>query len=339
MNRAADMNENEEVEDESIAASIDAAWEQHELGDDEPDEGGEGEVDSTPEPEPETDAPEEGAAPQKDTEERNESKDKDGKVDDDKPPVGLSPAAREAWKETPPALKAEIAKREKDYATGIQKNAEWANRAKQMDQVLDPYKGFLATNGGAAAIPAVLERAMTLQMGTPNQRAQAAADIINQFGVDIQMLDELLSGQSQPEQPQQMSPLEQRMQAFLDQQEYVQQSSYHQQQEQVNQGISAFLSDPKNEFAGDLTDDMADILEMSARRGQVMSLEDAYSRACQMNPEISRVINGRNSTQQVNKRRNAASSIHGSPSGSESSNSSDDLRATIAAAFDNAGQV
>jgi len=338
MNRAADMNENEEVEDESIAASIDAAWEQHELGDDEPDEGGEGEVDSTPEPEPETDAPEEGAAPQKDTEERNESKDKDGKVDDDKPPVGLSPAAREAWKETPPALKAEIAKRERDYATGIQKNAEWANRAKQMDQVLDPYKGFLATNGGAAAIPAVLERAMTLQMGTPNQRAQAAADIINQFGVDINLLDTLLSGGQAPQAPQ-MSENERWVADFRAQQEQQQQWQQQQHQNEINNGVGAFMSDAKNEFARDVSGDMADLLEMAARRGVVMTLDQAYERACQMRPDIAKIINSRNSTRDVAQRRRAASSIHGTPTGSSVGNDPGDLRASIEAAFDRQGQV
>jgi len=334
------VEENDEPEDDSVAASIDAAWEAHDRGDDEPDEGGEGEVDPAPESEPEPDTEEEGTQPEKDTSEKAVSKDKDGGVDPDKPPVGLSPAAREAWKQTPPALKAEIAKREKDYAIGLQKNAEWANRARQMDQVLDPYKAFLSTNGGAAAIPAVLERAMTLQMGTPTQRAQAAADIINQFGVDINQLDDILSGQAPaPSQQQPMSENEQWLQQFRQEQEQQRLQQQNYQQEQINQGVGAFLNDPAHEFASDVSEEMADLLEMAARRGVIMSLDQAYERACQIRPDIAQLVNGRKSTQSVNKRRNAASSIHGSPNGETTRQTGDNLRSAIEAAFDSVGQV
>ena len=42
----------------------------------------------------------------------------------DKPPVGLSPEAREAWKDVPASVKADIVKRENDYAKGIEKHRQ-----------------------------------------------------------------------------------------------------------------------------------------------------------------------------------------------------------------------
>ena len=70
----------------------------------------------------------------------------------DDPPVGLSPAAREAWSEVPDAVKAELRKREEDYEKGIVKYADNAKRAEQMDQVLQPFNQLLAMNGGPGSM-------------------------------------------------------------------------------------------------------------------------------------------------------------------------------------------
>ena len=46
-------------------------------------------------------------------------------------PSSLPPAAREAWGDTPDAVKAAVAKREKDYEAGIMKYADNAKRAQR----------------------------------------------------------------------------------------------------------------------------------------------------------------------------------------------------------------
>jgi len=330
------VEEKDEPEDDTIAASIDAAWAQHEAG---IDDGGDTEADSAPDTESGSEERTEGAQPAQDaqTEEVEGVKPKADEKDGGKPPAGLSAAAREAWKTAPKELKDEFSKREKDYSVGLQKNAEWAKRAQQMDTVLQPFQQYLAMNGGAQAIPNLLTTASTLQMGSPRQRAEAAAEIINQFGVDINMLDELLSGQAPAQAQKQMSPIEQRMQDFLDQQERVQHNSLRQQQEQVNQSVSQFIE--THEFAGELAEEMADQLEQAARRGQPMTMEQAHDRAMLLRPDLTAIVNGRKSTQSVNKRRNAASSIQGSPSGASGRSEASDLRGAIEAAFEQQGQV
>jgi hypothetical protein len=333
MSNQAELKEEAPVEDDSVAASIDAAWSEHESG---ADEAGDTQDDTAPvtEPEPEGE-PKEVTEPEADTTgEAEEPKAETG----DEPPASLSPAAREAWKDAPAALKADIAKREKDYSVGLQKNAEWAQRAKDMDQVLAPYQQYMAMNGGAKSVPDLLQTASMLQMGTPQQRAEAAAGVINQFGVDIGLLDGLLSGQAST-QPAALSETEQRMNAFLNTQEQNEQTRVQSDQNQVDAGVTAFMADPKNEFAGDVRDDMADILEMSARRGIQMTMDQAYSRAVQMRPELSKIISGRTAAKEVTQRRNAASSITGAPGGTDSTASPSSLRGTIEAAFDTAGQV
>ena len=59
---------------------------------------------------------------------------------------------------------------------------------------------------------------------------------------------------------------------------------------------------------------MADILEMSANRGEPLTIQQAYDRACQMNPEIQSIMMARNNAVTPAKRR-AASAVSGSQAG------------------------
>ena len=330
------MDEAAEAEENTRMAQIDAAWDAHEKGLDEgPDEGGAEEVDASPEPEPEEETPEEGGeeAPEPEVDEEPAA----AEEKESAAPVGLSAAAKEAWKDAPEPIRKEIEKREKDYQKGLQKNAEWAKRAQDMDAVLQPYQQYMAMNGGARAIPDLLATASTLQMGTPEQRAQTAADIIKQYGINISMLDSILAGEAQA--APQLSPIEQRMQDFLDSQERAQQNSIAAKQQQVTQSVEAFLDDPKNEFANDVSAEMADLLEMAGRRGENLTMDEAYQKACRLRPDIWEIIQARETTKQVSKRKTAASSISGSPEGSATTAPPADRRAAIEAAWDHENRV
>jgi len=181
--------------------------------------------------------------------------DANAEVDLSTPPRSLSPTAREEWKNTPEAVKKEIAKREADFEAGIVKYSQDAQRARGMDQVLQPYQQLFAMNGGAPnVLPGLLQTASVLQMGTPQQRAGRIADLIKQFGVDIRMLDEVLVGQAPKDDPVQravneaVAPYQQHMEQLQRQQ--AQQQQYEQQQ--VGQEISQFAADPRNEFYNDV---------------------------------------------------------------------------------------
>ena len=255
----------------------------------------------------------------------------------DEPPRSLSPAAREAWKDVPDAVKGEIQKREADYEKGIMKYAQNAKRAEQMDRVMAPYSQFFAMNGGAAqTIPGVLQAASVLQMGSPQQKAQTVAGMIKQFGVDIQTLDSLLVG----EQPQQQGPdinqlVDQRLQQYHQQQH---QQQLAQQQQGIQTELQQFASDPNNEFYNDIKMDMADIIEMAANRGQQLTLKEAYDRACMMNPQISQILSSRQSQAAVNTKRRAAVSVSGAPGGPGGTEAPTDIRSALEHAWDNAGR-
>lgn len=328
-----------EPHDTDATADIAAAWDkvENEDADGGVDDGGEGETDTLPDTadteKPETEAR---AEPEKES--------KDTKAGAEKSPAGLSPALREKYKSVPKEIKDWVQKRETDFAVGIQKHAEWAQRAQAMDKVLQPYMPYIQMNGGAQIIPQVLSTAMALSMGPQSARVNAAIDILLNNEIDISLLDKELSArlEGRPQAQQQpMSENEKWLAQFRQEQEQQRQYQQQQTQQGVQQTVSQFIGDPKNEFAEDVRDDMAMLLKANAERVPFvpMSLDDAYDKACRMNPEIQKIRDSRAGAGRLQQRRQAASSIHGAPGGTVSKNSGDDMRSALEAAWDQQGQI
>jgi hypothetical protein len=264
---------------------------------------------------------------------------------DEKPPVGLSLEAREAWKDVPAAVKADIVKRENDYAAGIEKHRQGSERAQGMDRALQPYGQYLQMNGGVGqALQGLLQTGSALQMGSPQQKAQVVANLIKQFGVDISSLDRMLVGEAPPAEQQQqnnfeqmlnqrLGPMQQQLQGYQQREQQQQQQA----QGQVAQEVNDFGS--SNEFYNDVRGDMADLLDMAANRGRKMSMDEAYKLACANHPQISNIMANRTSQELVTGKRKAASSITGSPGGSLNAAPPNSTRAALDAAWDNAGQM
>ena len=270
--------------------------------------------------------------------------------DDGGCPVSLPAAAREEWKNTPQAMKDAISKRERDYAVGIQKHAEGAKRAVHMDRALSPFRQYFAMNGNnpPKTMHDLLATAASLQTGAPLQKAQQVANLIHQFGVDVQALDQILVGDTPQQSPQNQNnqAIHQAVQqAVAPYQQHMQQVQAHQQQvhqkeqSQIAGELETFARDPKNEFFRDVRMDMADILDMASNRGLDMSLQEAYRRACALNPEISKVMGGRVQQQSVQRKRRASSSVAGSPGGPGSSQQPADMRGAIEQAWETANRM
>jgi hypothetical protein len=263
----------------------------------------------------------------------------------EKPPVGLSLEAREAWKDTPDSVKADIVKRENDYAAGIEKHRHATARVQGMDNALQPYQQYLQMNGGAGqALQGLLQTGSALQMGSPQQKAQIVAGLIQQFGVDIKSLDSMLVGEApSPENQQQnqfeqmlnqrLGPMQQQLQGY----QQREQQQAQQAQGQVAQEVTSFGAN--NEFYNDVRGDMADLLDMAANRGREMNMDEAYRLACSNHPQISKIMSGRTSQQSVNQKRAAASSISGSPGGSGGTAAPNSTMAALNDAWDSVGRM
>lgn len=91
-------------------------------------------------------------------------------------------------------------------------------------------------------------------------------------------------------------------------------TQFQQQQQQktqqvTQQNIQQFAADPANEFFADVKQDMADMFDLATKRGQKISLQDAYDKAVAINPQISGVLNKRQTAQSLTQKRNASSSV------------------------------
>jgi len=261
------------------------------------------------------------------------------------PPVSLPPEAREVWKDTPLAMKQAMAKREADYAKGIEKYRENANRALQMDNVLSQHNHYFASTGQhpGQAVDTLLRTASNLHSGNPMIGAQTVAKIINDFGINIEILDGILSGQ--PSVPRGTNDIDQIVEQRVQQamsplmQRFEQQKMYEQQQ--VKQKIGSELQEfaASNEFYNDVCMEMADMLDVAAKQGKQMPLKEAYDRACWANPAIRNILNTRSNAPTQQQQR-AASTLRGSGLGGPGeAPEPDSLRAAIEQAFDSVGRM
>jgi hypothetical protein len=247
---------------------------------------------------------------------------------DVKAPQSWSPKLREEFGKLSPGVQAQINKRETEMSTFLNEGAESRKFGDKMGQALQPYQAVMSahgTNDPVQAVQGLMETATMLQMGSPQQKAQKLADMVQHYGIDINMLDGALSGQPQtnPQQSQMEQMLEQKLAPMTQFMNTVQQNQTNSQQ-QVHQNAQTEVGtfEQTAEFIGDVRNDMADMLDMAAQRGQTMSLQEAYDKACAINPEISAVITQRanddrlkGNQQSNNNKRYAASSIRGNQTG------------------------
>jgi hypothetical protein len=256
-------------------------------------------------------------------------------------PSSWTPEAREGWKDLPAASQKYIKQREAEFEAGIVKYAGNAKRAEVMDQVLGPYQQYLQMNGGAgSAIQGLLQSGATLQMGSPAQKAETVARLIGQYGVDITALDNILVGQA----PAAVDPVQSQIQeAVAPYQQFMQQFQQNQnnQQQQAQAAVVTEVDQfgGANEFYKDVRGYMADIMDMATNRGQTMTMDQAYTQACKLHPEISKIMDTRAASAALVPKRKAASSISGSRGGAGGDGPVGSLRNTIADAWENAGRV
>lgn len=244
--------------------------------------------------------------------------------DGPKPPIDWNPELRESWKDLPAGVRDKIAKREADIAQAMQGTAEARRTHQDISQLAQTYGSVMAAEGvqdPMQAIQGLFQTATQLRMGSPQQKAEKIADMIMHYGVDIQALDNLLVGNpatdpqvNQMEQmiDQRMGPVNQMMNNLAG----MQQNTNVQQQQSVRQEVDQFATTA--EFMQDVRVDMADIMDMATKRGQNLTLQQAYDKACQLHPGVSKVIAQRAEQQQLaaagqnmQAKRSAASSITG----------------------------
>lgn len=273
-----------------------------------------------------------------------------------KAPLDWSPKLKQEFKNLPESVQKAIYDREVNIANSFQQVAQERRTAHAFNNIVGQYRGLMAAEGIQDPLQAVQGLLMTtaqLAMGNKQQKARKIADLISHYGIDIGTLDSILAGEAPAttEEDRLQQLLDQRLapvQQLMQQLDAGRQRQVQQVQHQATQSIHEFGSDPQNEFFDDVRYVMADFLDMAANNGQHMSLQEAYDRACAMNPDIASILAERRAaskyetdSQRIARKAAAASSVHGRRSGS--SNVSDtegmSLRDTIASAMDNERRI
>ena len=114
--------------------------------------------------------------------------------------------------------------------------------------------------------------------------------------------------------------------------------------------IEQMATDPQYPYFDDVRDDMADLIEISAKKGLALSLPEAYNKAVRMNDTTYEASSSRSQSvsatqqalaahQQAQRAKGVAVSVSGSPNGLNTRDFSNpaDLRGLISQAFDGVG--
>ena len=215
------------------------------------------------------------------------------------PPATWSAAAKSIYATLPETARKEIAKREQDYARGIQQHAEAAKGYQNMMREFQPYEAMIRSENGTpeGAIRDLLKTSYMLRTGTPQERGQLVMQIAQRFGAD---LTQFTGQQAKPEGQQEfmpqieqyvqqlVSPHLQRIQSWEQSQQTAQQAQQQQLQTETMSQIEAFQNataedgSPKHVYF----ENVRPLMSSYFASGQAQTLEQAYEMACWANPEV-----------------------------------------------------
>lgn len=278
----------------------------------------------------------------------------------DTPPASWKGDAKQLWKDLPVAARQEVIRREQQTHKVLQESALDRRRVQEITQVLQPHMDRIAANyegNPLNAIHNLLHTERILTSGTPLTKAQTVAKIIQDFGIDLPTLDNILAGAPPSENIRHQSEVERLVEerlkpvlSFVEQQQVRQQQVVQQTQAQITETVELMAADVvKYPYFEDVRLDMADIIELNTKRGIDISLEDAYDRAVRMNGHTAAAVETRQSTeaatrtalqahQEAQQASGAAVSVTGSPTRTSGpSVDPSDLRSLISSQLDNRG--
>lgn len=254
-----------------------------------------------------------------------------------KPPRSWSAEAKAEFGKLPVTVQQEVLRREKEISQGLERVAPARQFYEKFSEVTKPFEPLLKAYNvdPVDAVQTLFATRAALEIGNPEQKAQIVANIIHDFGIDVQTLDNLLvqRGPVQPFRAAPPPPPPQRdpeIQALLD-------TIKAAQVKKAQAAIDEASSLPHFE---ELREDIADIVEAFHKAGKTISLEAAHKRALAMNPDLEPVPAAppqisKSQAAAILASRNAASSVSGAPRPSTVPEAQD-RRSQIAAAWDQA---
>lgn len=268
-------------------------------------------------------------------------------------PASLKAAERAEWAKAPKAIQEAFVRREAEVQTALRQSAESRKLAEEFNQIAGPYMPLIRAQQSTpmVAFKNLLTTAAGLTLGSPEQKAAIIRDIINNYRVDIEVLDKVLAGSYQGGQKPQALPgtseIEVHVQKavapiyqFMEGLTARQQEAQQRMQADAERAVESFRA--KNEFFDDVRDDVANLMEAAANGGRELNMQQAYTLALEMphNSNIKTAIAQKKAAagnSEAEKARRASMSVTGVPTGARPRDpNANSLRDDLMAAFQQA---
>lgn len=271
-----------------------------------------------------------------------------------KAPESWKPTIREKFGALPDDVQEEVLRRETHTDKVLRESAEARRLHQEFNTVMSPYLAHIQAENATPmqAISSLMNTAYILRSAQPAQKANLVADLIFQYNVHPELLDQALAARVQG-RPAPFDPVMQAIDArlkpvtdFMTSMQGAMNSSNAKFASEAENEFNAFANDAKNEFFSDVRMDMATLLDQARAVGAPMTLQAAYDRAILLHPEISKVVEDRKLKQAAAQRSAAAAAAkkagasvgNGAPSssggGGQPASPKLERRSAIEAAFD-----
>lgn len=271
----------------------------------------------------------------------------------DRAPASWRPELREHWASVPDPVKEIIAKREYEIDKTLKETVDARQYAEAINKAFAPYEAYIRAENAnpLQVIDNLMGTAVRLRTSTGPELATMMANLVQQYGIGrfgpqfVELLDGALSGQApavNPAQAQIQQAIQQQLapvQSFMQQFQQMQAAQQAKVGQQAANEVEQFLS--RTEFGNDVRAEMADIMELAEKRGNSLSLQEAYRQACLLNPGVRSTLQKRHAAKQsqaqtatVQRAKAAAVSVPSAgPKLGSAAPPSDDIRSAIEAAI------
>lgn len=209
----------------------------------------------------------------------------------------------EAWKAMPKSWKKEMQAEWDTAGDGVRKyvheREQQAFRGIQMyakgheawNKLTEPYQELLSQNpdiNPMELMSALAHNHFILARGTPEQKRGLYKAMAQHYGITPEEARQAANGDPNPASangpftPEQMAALQQILGPVVQPVQQMQQRDRAAKIAEAESSVDAFFSDPQNEFAEDVGQDMLEVL----KKGQAGNLQEAYEIAIMRNPEV-----------------------------------------------------
>lgn len=214
-------------------------------------------------------------------------------------PDYLEGVAPEDWKAVPPSVRTAMGNMVGQVRAYVEENAPRLEAFNALTLVLQPHMETIRASGHSplAVVDGTLRLAQNLWTGQPQTKADTIAGLIQDYGVDIAMLEqallkriELAKNPVHSEINRQLAPIQQQLQQVLqftqDQRQAPARQAQTEQLATINKEVADFATakntdgTAKHPHYQTVRIDMGDIFTLAAKRGETITLEEAYKRAC-----------------------------------------------------------